>query len=252
MIRFFPVVRLRRPLLLVMAALALSSVRPALASPDELVRKYPPGSITSVEQADAAVLEAQREREAVEARYVDAESACYGKFFASPCVNKAKEARRAALAEIKAIDVEAHAFKRRDRVAQRDKVLEEQRAREASEAPARAEQERLNAQKAAQKAADVAARQAADKQPSGRAPATPRPGSPVPHAEGRDRIAEHAARMEQARAQEAADAEKRAQSTADYERKRQEYLERQREVAEKKAERAQKERERAARPAATP
>jgi len=249
MSRFFPFVRLRRPLSLMIAALALASLRPALASPEDLARKYPPGSITSVEQADAAVLEVQRERQAVEARYADAEGACYDKFFASPCVEKAKEARRAALAALKPIEVEANYFKRRDRVVQRDKVLEEQRAHEVSEAPARAEREKLNEQKAAQKAADVAARQAANKAPSGRAPATPRPEPAKPHADGRDRIAEHAAKMEQDRAQEAADATQRAKNIADYERKQQEYLERQREVAEKKAQREQKARERAARPA---
>ncbi|MET0962601.1 MAG: hypothetical protein ABWY05_07240 [Noviherbaspirillum sp.] len=232
------------------AALFLSALAPALASPYELTGKYPRGSITTVERADAALIEVRRERDEIAARHADAEYACYSKFFSSPCVDKAKEARRLALAQIESIEVEAKAFKRRDTVAKRDQVLEAQQARAASEAPARAEQERINQQKAAQKAADVAARQAAPaKQPEGRKAATPKAENP-PKGDGRDRIAEHEARMQRARAAEAANAEKRARNIADYERKVQESQERQRKVAEKKAEAEQKERERAAK--ATP
>ena len=228
------------------AALSLSAVAPAAAGPEELVRKYPPGSILSVEQADRAIVEVQAERKELEAAYADAQYACYSKFFSSPCVDKAKEDRRLALNLLGPIEVEAKAYKRRDTVVQRDKLLDAQRAKEASEAPARAEQEKINEQKAAQKAADVAARQAApEKAPGGRKAATPRADAP-PKAEGRDRIAEHQARLEKDRAQEAADADKRAKNIADYERKQQESLERQRRVVEKKAEADKKAQERAA------
>ena len=238
---YFPV-----PALVLMAALALPAVRSAAASPEELARKYPQGSISSVEQADAAVREVQREREQIEARHADTQYACYSKFFSSPCVDKANEARRVALRQIGGIEVEAKAFRRRDTVVKRDQLLEEQRARDASEAPARAEQEKLNLQKSEQKAADVAARQAApEKQPDGRKAATPKAAT-APRVEGRDRIAEHEARMEKARTEEAADAEKRARNIADYQRKGLESQERQRKVAQKKAEAEQKERERAA------
>ncbi len=243
--RFFPA-----PALLLVAALSVFVLSPALASPDELSRKYPPGSVTTIEQADAALIEVRREREEIEARHADAEYACYSKFFSSPCVDKAKEARRVALSQIEPIEVEAKGFKRRETVAKRDQMLEAQRSRDASEAPARAEQEKINQQKAAQKAADVAARQAAPaKQPDGRKAATPKAENP-PKGDGRDRIAEHEARMQRARAAEAADADKRARNIADYERKAQESLERQRKVAQKKAQAEEKERERAAK--ATP
>ena len=231
---------------LLLGAVFCLAAAPAFASPEELAQKYPPGSISSVEQADQAIAEVQAERREVEAHHADAQYACYSKFFSSPCVDKAKEARRLALNLIGPIEVEAKAFKRRDTVARRDKVLDEQRAREASEAPARAEQERINQEKAAQKAADVAARQAApEKAPVGRAPATPR-GATAPQVDGRDRIAEHEARMAKARAQDAAEAEKRAKNIADYENKQKESLERQRRVAEKKAEADRKAQERAA------
>jgi len=231
--------------LLLGAALCLLAAQPAAAGPEDLAQKYPSGSISSVAQADQAIAEVQAERKEVEAHYADTQYACYSKFFSSPCVDKAKEARRLALNLIGPIEVEAKAFKRRDTVAKRDKVLEEQQAKEASEAPARAEQERVNQQKAAQKAADVAARQAApEKAPVGRAPATPR-GDTTPKSDGRDRIAEHEARMEKARAQDATDAEKRAKNIADYERKQKESLERQRRVTEKKAEADKKAQDRA-------
>lgn len=240
-------VRMLMPMLV--AALSLSTMRPAAASPEELVRRYPHGSISSIEQADAAVREVQREREQIEASHTDAQYSCYSKFFSSPCVDKAREARRVGLHQIGAIEVEAKAFRRRDTALKRDQLLEEQRARDASEAPARAEQEKRNVQKADQKAADVAARQAApEKQPVARTAATPRADT-APRVDGRDRIAEHQARVEKARAEEAADAEKRAKNTADFERKGLESQERQRKVAQKKAEAEQKERERAARTA---
>lgn len=229
------------------AALSVSVLRPAAANPEELVRRYPQGSISSVEQADDAVREVQHEREQVETNYADQQYACYSRFFSSSCVDKAKEARRVALNQLSAIEVEAKAFRRRDTVVRRDQLLEQQRAREASEAPSRAEQERLNRQKAEQKAADVAARQdTPEKQPDNRKAATPRTGAP-PRTDGRDRIAEHAARMEKARADDAADAEKRAKNIADFERKAIESQERQRKVAQKKAEAEQKERDRASR-----
>jgi len=232
--------------LLMAACLSLFAAAPALADPEALAGKYPPGSIASVEQADRAILDVQNERRELEARFADAQYACYSKFFSSPCVDKAKEERRLALNLIGAIEVEAKAFKRRDTVVRKDKLLEEQQAKEAREAPARAEQEKINEQKAAQKAADVAARQAApERAPNGRKPAAVRADAP-PKTDGRDRIAEHEARMEKARAQESADAEKRAKNIAEYERKQQESLERQRRVAEKKAEADKKAQERAA------
>ena len=242
--RFLPAFPNRIAMLLA-AALAMLAAQPVLASPEELAQKYPSGSINSVEQADQAIREAQAEMKRVEEQYADTEYACYSKFFSSPCVDKAKESRRLALGLLRPIEVEGKAFKRRDTVARRDQALEEQRAREANDAPARAAQEKINEQKAAQKAADVAARQAApEKAPGGRPPATPRGDTP-PKSDGRDRIAEHEARIQKAQAQDAADAEKRARNIADYERKQKESLERQRRVAEKKVEADKKAQERA-------
>lgn len=226
--------------------LGLAALHAAADGTDEVVARYPKGSINSVESADAALADVRREREEVEARASDTEYACYSKFFSSPCVGKVKEQRRVDLERLKPIEVEANAFKRRDVVEKRDRVLAEQRAREEREAPERAERERINTEKAARKAADVAARQAApETPPKGRKSATPHADTDAdaPRADGRDRIAEHEARMQKARAEEEAKAAEREKNIAAYQRKQEEALERQRKVEEKKARRAQQDKE---------
>lgn len=232
------------------AVLTLAMLHAAASGTDEVVARYPKGSIDSVESADAALADVRREREEVEARASEEEYACYSKFFSSPCVNKVKEQRRVDLERLKPVEVEANAYKRRDAVAKRDRVLEEQRAREEREAPERAERERVNQEKAARKAADVAARQAApENPPKGRQPAASRSEPDAPKTDGRDRIAEHEARMEKARAEEEAKAAEREKNIAAYQRKQEQALERQRKVEEKKAKRAQEDREKQGRPA---
>jgi colicin import membrane protein len=224
--------------------LSLAALHAAASGTDEVVAQYPTGSIDSVAAADAALADVKREREEVEVRARDAEYACYSKFFSSPCVGKVREQRRADLERLKPIEVEANAFKRRDVVAKRDRVLDAQRAREEREAPERAERERFNTEKNARKAADVAARQAApENPPKGRKPATQRSESGAPRTDGRDRIAEHEARMEKARVEEEGKAAERESNIAAYQRKQEEALERQRKVEEKKAKRAQQDRE---------
>lgn len=237
---------------LALALLFLAAPGPAGATPEDLLQQFPKGSITSVEQADAALAQVPRERAEVEARYADAEYACYSKFFSTPCVNRAKDDRREALKRIRAVEVEANAYKRRDTVAQRDKVLEQRRMQEEADAPQRNFREQENRQKAEQRAADRAARQAApEKAPGGRPGATPR-AADAPRVGGRDRIAEHEEKLRQARQEDAANAERRAQNVADYQKKQQEAAERQRRVAEKVEERERKQRERAAAAAAQP
>jgi colicin import membrane protein len=226
------------------AALSLAALHAAAAGTEEVVARYPKGSIDSGESADAALADVKRERAEVEARAGDDEYACYSKFFSSPCVNKVREQRRADLERLKPIEVEANAFKRRDVVAKRERVLDEQRARAEREAPERAERERINTEKAARKAADVAARQAApENPPKGRRSATPRSESEPPRGDGRDRIAEHEARMEKARTGEEAKAAEREKNIAAYERKQEQAQERQRKVEERKVKRAQQDRE---------
>lgn len=223
---------------LILAGGWLLATAPAYGAPEDLAQRYPKGSFSSGAQADAALAEVQRERTAIEAQFADAQYACYSKFFSSPCVDHAKERRRAALKQIREVEVDAEAFKRRERAAERDRALEQGAAREAAEAPEREAREQANQQKAAQRAAEREARMAAPP-PKAAASATPGSKAAAP-APGRDRVAEHDAKMRAAETDGAAQASQRAQNVADYQRKQEEAKERQRRVAEKVAERERK------------
>jgi colicin import membrane protein len=218
---------------LLLTAMALSAPPCALAQPaagGTVAQRFPPGSIQSVETAELALGEVVRERTRIEAEYGNAEQACYPKFFATSCLDKAKEQRRASLAAIRPVEVEANAFKRRARVAERDKALAEKKAEEEAQAGQRAQQQQE--QEAARAKKEAAA--ATPNKPGAEAPVT-------------DRVAEHEARMKRLQQEEAADAPKRAANAAAYDKKVREAQARQQEVAAKKAE---KERERAEKAAA--
>lgn len=85
---------------------------------------FRPGGIASVEQADRALDEAARERAVIEARYVAEENECYPRFFATSCIDGAKERRRQSLVRLRSIEQEANAFKRHARVLERDAALQ--------------------------------------------------------------------------------------------------------------------------------
>ena len=94
--------------------------------------------VRSVEDADARLAAAARERAATEARFTDSERDCYTRFLVNRCLNKAKEKRRAALAGLRAIEVEASHFKRAAAVDRRDTALAEKHRQDEQEAAARA------------------------------------------------------------------------------------------------------------------
>jgi colicin import membrane protein len=197
---------------------------------------FPAGSIKSVENAELALDEVTAERERIEQRYGTAEQVCYAKFFATSCLDRAKEERRAALALIRPVEVEANAFKRRAKVEERDKALAEKRTEEEAQAAQRAKQQQEHEAATAKKAAAA-----------GQAP-------PAQPATGVDREAEHAAKLKRIEQEEATNAPKRAANVAAYEKKVKDAQARQKEVAAKKAEkekeRAEKEKERVAKEAA--
>ena len=88
-----------------------------------VVQRYPQGSITSVADADQALKEVRGQRAAMQAQFEQKESACYNKFFVNACLAEVQEQRRDAMAELKSIEVESSAFKRRARVAERNREL---------------------------------------------------------------------------------------------------------------------------------
>jgi hypothetical protein len=208
-------------------ACAQSATEPS-ARPAGVAERFPPGTINSVETAETALSEVAAERIRVEAQYSQGEQACYPKFFATSCLDAAKELRRAALSSIRPVEVEANAFKRRAKVAERDKALAEKRADEQAQSEQRAKDQEAREAAAAQKG-----------QPA-RAPGAA-PAAVV------DRSAAHEAKLKRLQAEEAAGTAKRAANVADYEKKAKDALARQQEVAAKKAE---KEREREAKAAA--
>jgi colicin import membrane protein len=187
----------------------------------DLAGRHPAGSIDSVASADAALAEVSRERALVEAEHVRSEQACTPVFFMTRCLDKAKERRRAALARLRPIEIEANAFKRRDRVVERDRLLEEKRLK--AEQEATPEQRALKVRK----------------------PEPPETGTPAAEAAGRDTTADRPARPAPTNVRQphvvkpdthAIDAATQAKNMASFDRKAAESLARQKEIAAKKAE----------------
>lgn len=199
------------------------SVRPATVA-------APVAPTTSMDDAARKLALVKLERVRAEARFVAGEQVCYNRFFTNNCLDKVREEHRTALANVRAIEIEAEHFQRETRVAERDAALvvsqqqfeaEQARLREHPPAPPRAEQ-----------------------------PAPPpRPPAKV------DRAAEHAARLQRQAAQEQAGAASREANVKAFEARRAASIERLKEVERKKAETikaqaAKAAAEQAARPAA--
>lgn len=196
----------------------------AATEPDttSLVARYPAGSIQSVEAADAALSEMDKERSQIEARFTAEEQACYPKFFITSCVDKAKERKRQALSQVRKVELEANAFKRHARVQEREKAAADRQVKEEAN-----RLERIRPQQEDKDDLPQEEPQAIQK-PSGNA---------FP-----DREARHEAKLKRLEADEMASAQKRAEKAAAYERKMQAAQERQRKVAQRKAEKEAKRR----------
>lgn len=193
---------------------------------DAVAQRYPAGSIANVETADKALADADRERKLVDARYMQEQADCYPKFFTTACLDEAKERHRAALAQLRSVEVEANAFKRKAKVIERDRSLEERRAQDEADAKRRA--------------LSVRPEQPAERDGAPENTTRNDNAAPLP-----DRVEQHRAKMEQERRQEAADAQKREENIRKYEKKVQDAQERQREVAARKAEKERKRAEKA-------
>ena len=172
----------------------------------------------SVEQANATLEQVAKDRTAVNDEFAASERVCYAKFFVNNCLDKAKEKRRAALASIRAVEVEAEHFKRAASVQKRDADLAERARKDAEDQAARAAQPPKEPK-------------VADDKPH----STPASGPSVA-----EREAEHAAKEKRQQAQDAAEAGKRAANVAAFERKKEDSVRRQAEVERKKEENAKK------------
>jgi len=188
-------------------------------TPGGLAAKYPSGSIQSSETADQALREVELQRTAVEQKYAEEQRVCYSKFFATSCLDTAKESRRVALGLIRKVEVDANAFIRTARVAQRDHDLAEKRARDASNPP----------------------------KPIADTPAKPSDQEVAPHKgnEGERHVAEHESKVKARAQEEAAKAPERAEKAAAFDKKAADAEARQRDVAAKKAEKQRQAEEKA-------
>jgi len=180
-------------------------------TPDRLAARYPSGSIQSSEIADRALIEVDQQRTTLDQKYAVEQHDCYEKFFATSCLDAAKERRRVALAQIRKVEIEANAFVRGDRVVQRDKKLAEKSGSDAAN-PHKPLVE-VPTKPAAQSDADKAK-------------------------ENQERIAGHEAKLKQQQQDALNDASKHAASLDAYNKKVQDAQSRQRDVAKKKADKA--------------
>jgi len=194
-----------------------------------LAMHYPAGSISTNDNAEQALAEAALERNAVEQRYALEQEDCYSHFFATACMEDAKERRRKALAEVRAVEVEANEFKRKARVVERDRALAE---RLADSDAKRAENEKRmqNAGSTSSQKQEVNVLSTAAAQASSHSSMYASP-----------RVVRQAVKMQRIQAEESANAAKRTENVAAYEKKQREAQERQKAVENRKAE---KERER--------
>lgn len=185
--------------------------------------RYPASSIRSILDADAALADMARERAEIEARYLADEQACHTKFFATSCIEQAKDRRRNALSKLRPVEIEANAFKRQARVSERDAVLAER-----IESADRERQERTSRVTTSPHADSAAGKQ--EEEPSKKVQATL----------FSERSEQHEAKMTRRQVDDAVTAEKRAENIAAYEKKKRDALARQQKVAQRKAEKALK------------
>lgn len=210
-----------------LALFAATSASCSLAQPapqeskERVSNRYPAGSIRSVAEADAALAAAAAERAGIEARYMTEEQACHPKFFTTSCIEQAKERRRVAISALRPVEIEANAFKRQTRVAERDRALAERLEKDEGERQERAS--RLSPDQAATSAT---------------VPHEPARGEQAPPNVTRE--IESEATANRPKVGEGISAEKRAANIAAYEKKRRDALERQKTVAQRKAEKEQK------------
>jgi hypothetical protein len=171
-------------------------------------------SFTSVAEADKALEQAKRDRQALESAYAGRERVCYERFFVNRCLDEAKEKRRAGLGAVRAAEVEAERYKRETLANDHDREL------------ARVE---------AQLAMEEAARAAEPQEP----PKVIADGPPPPSGKTLvQRQAEKAARDAALAKQDAESATRRAKKVAEIERRKADSLRRQQAVEEKRKARA--------------
>ena len=88
------------------------AAEPRTAGEATFPQRHPPGSIGSVEAAERALADAKAARLAQEQQFVTDRQNCYGLLVAEPCLRRAIEDNARAERQIRAVEIEARAFKR--------------------------------------------------------------------------------------------------------------------------------------------
>lgn len=212
--------RMIRYLLTCIAVMHVVGLAQAETTGEEFSARYPKGAIDSVTIADRALAEATEARSRIEARYREEEHACHTKFFVTACMEEAKERRRNAISPIRPVELEAAAFKRKQRVVLRDQALETRQAQDKGQSVLptinRNSGGHAEAQEAVRETAAAGSMQKAQEN-------------------AQDRQALHAARLRQRQEEDSRNAAQRAKNIAAYQAKLRASEERQKRVAEKLA-----------------
>jgi hypothetical protein len=165
------IVRHARPALLAIAAIAVLAVSGAAAtaparasevgSAEELARRFPPGSLVTAQDADAALAAADALHRLSASTYDREREHCLHVFFVNHCLDSARTAQRRDEHEVRRLTLEAHELRRRidAQVHERDRA--EQLRRQAAEDLLRPEREH-ESMLAAQARRDGAAARALD------------------------------------------------------------------------------------------
>jgi colicin import membrane protein len=204
-----------------LGALATMSVVAACVSVKPGIVAAPVAPTSTMQDASRKLAFVKLERARAEARFVAGEQLCYTTFFTNNCLDKVREEHRAALANVRAIEIEAEHFERKTRADERDASL------------------LLSQQKFDQEQASLAA------QPPPPPRQEPPAAAPRPPAKS-DRGAEHAARLKRIAAQEQAGAAQRDANVKAFEARKAASEQRLQAVERKKAETARTQAEKAA------
>lgn len=112
--------------LMLLGVMKAGSAQEMLAHADSLAAKYTQSSITTPEIANQALSDADHESAYINARVVEQERVCYGKFFTNSCLDEIHEEYRQATKKINAVSIYASRFNRQLRADQTDEKLEQQ------------------------------------------------------------------------------------------------------------------------------
>jgi colicin import membrane protein len=198
--------------------------------------------VDSLEMADQILVEAKESRSRIERKFLTEKLACADKFFASACEDEARERRRSALVPVRGREVEANAFKRRLRTAERDDALVEKNLSPGTAGKPRKESVPKEERRPAGDTTDTS---------GGGSTAEAVDQARITQVGYADREQRHEEKLKRLQAEEEADAAGRAARVAAYEKKARESEARQKEIALHKAEKSRRSEKKSSQPASS-